>query len=331
MSVSKIKKPQSGSSEVFRFGRNNMPCYSPLKGYYKREDGQRKFTVSGKEAPKDAEFGQVACGQCIGCRKQRAQDWAIRCAHEMMLYEQNCFITLTYAYEPELGSLVKKDFQDFMKRLRQTLWRKYNKKISYYMCGEYGSDKERPHYHAIIFGHDFSDDREPFFMSKGQQVYKSSTLQKAWDLGHVSVMDATIGTAAYVSKYITKKHTGQEAVESYAADIDAETGELLFKLPEYNNMSLKPAIGLRWLKRYYSTELQKGFLTHDGTKFRIPKYYKQQLEKISPSIHEEVMQQVAAHATSLDLVDDDYERLLQREQHAILGIQKEMRNLSGAD
>jgi hypothetical protein len=41
-----------------------------------------------------------------------------------------------------------------MKRLRK----KYShKKLSFYHCGEYGEKQGRPHYHAIIFNHQFSD------------------------------------------------------------------------------------------------------------------------------------------------------------------------------
>lgn len=304
-----------------------MPCYSPLNGYYKRENGQRKFTLIRKET-KDAypELSQIACNQCIGCKTQRAKDWAIRCAHEMHQYEENAFLTLTYEIMPENEGLIKKDLQDFFKRYRDYLSRHLNKKIRYYACGEYGEKRGRPHFHAIIFNHHF-EDREQLFLSKGQQAYSSKILTKLWGHGQAITMDATIGTAIYVSKYITKKITGDMAREAYFSHIDPETGEIHEKIPEFTTMSLKPGLGLPWLKKYYRTELNKGFITHEGTKFRIPRYYKEQLEKLDPCLHEELIAKISKHAESIDS-DDTYERLLAREKHAQLTIKQELRNLS---
>ncbi|MDX8558692.1 hypothetical protein OZ663_18615, partial [Elizabethkingia sp. HX CGY] len=44
-------------------------------------------------------------------------------------------------------SLDYRDFQLFMKRARKL----QEKKISYFLVGEYGSQTFRPHYHAIVF------------------------------------------------------------------------------------------------------------------------------------------------------------------------------------
>jgi len=47
-------------------------------------------------------------------------------------------------------SLSKKDFQLYMRRLRFDA----GKGLKYYVCGEYGTKSNRPHYHAIIFNCD---------------------------------------------------------------------------------------------------------------------------------------------------------------------------------
>ena len=125
---------------------------------------------------------QVPCGQCIGCRLERSRQWAMRCVHEAQLHDYNSFITLTYddQHLPQNASLRKEDFQKFMKRLRKEL----DYPIRFFHCGEYGENAfkgkfssqpsvkrkqmkhleqyklsalGRPHYHAIIFGHDFPD------------------------------------------------------------------------------------------------------------------------------------------------------------------------------
>src|SRR4051794_29862641 len=100
-----------------------MPCFRPLKGYRARvtnpDTGKRSIVFNARKGFNDLPV-DLPCGQCIGCRLERSRQWAIRCSHEAKLHEENCFITLTYAPEhlPPGGTLVVKDFQDFMKRLR---------------------------------------------------------------------------------------------------------------------------------------------------------------------------------------------------------------------
>mgnify|MGYP003328902971 FL=1 len=78
----------------------------------------------------------LPCGQCVGCRLEKSRQWAMRCVHEMRQHDQNSFITLTFNDEhlDPSGSLIKSDFQNFMKRLRKNT----GAKIRYYHCGEYG-------------------------------------------------------------------------------------------------------------------------------------------------------------------------------------------------
>ena len=65
----------------------------------------------------------VPCGQCLGCRLDKANDWAIRCVHEAKLHMHNCFITLTYNDDclPADHSLHRDHLQLFFKRLRRYL------------------------------------------------------------------------------------------------------------------------------------------------------------------------------------------------------------------
>ena len=70
----------------------------------------------------------------------------MRIYHEHTMWPNSIFVTLTYNNKnlPKIGkkgNLIKKDFQDFMKRLRQPNqelnWYP-NKKIRYFHAGEYG-------------------------------------------------------------------------------------------------------------------------------------------------------------------------------------------------
>ena len=94
-----------------------MPCYHPL-------DAARTaagIIIFHRNHSNIVEVLKLPCGQCVGCRLERSRQWAIRCDHEASLYEDNCFITLTYrdADLPADMSLNLKHFQTFMKRLRK--------------------------------------------------------------------------------------------------------------------------------------------------------------------------------------------------------------------
>ena len=107
------------------------------------ETRQIKF-VNDYEDEEILKFTQIGCGRCEECRIAKANEWATRMTEEAKLHKENCFITLTYNNEnlPKYKSLVKKELQDFFKRLRK----KYGNGIRYYACGEYGPKGKRPHY-----------------------------------------------------------------------------------------------------------------------------------------------------------------------------------------
>lgn len=259
-----------------------MPCFYPLKGWRSKkvsENGKRPIVFQLSQAYNDLPIS-VPCGRCIGCRLERSRVWAIRCMHEASLYEHNCFITLTYAPEhlPEGGTLQKKHFQDFMKRLRK----EYSHKIRFFHCGEYGANTGRPHYHAILFNHHFEDQELWRINDHDQPVYISETLQRLWPFGFNTIGSVTFESCAYVARYITKKVTGDQALEHYNT-IDKETGEILNeKLPEYCTMSRRPGIAYDWIKKYKSDCYPKDYFTLNGRKMQPPKYYDSFYEHIDP-------------------------------------------------
>ncbi|AXL15301.1 replication initiator protein [Microviridae sp.] len=246
-----------------------MPCYRPINAW--RTTGTtrhgKKPIVFKKSANATTPL-QVPCGQCIGCKLERSLMWAIRCVHESQLHDQNSFITLTYSPEflPWDGSLQKKHFQDFMKRLRRSY--KTNP-IKYYMCGEYGEKLTRPHFHACLFGIDFPD-KEVWKEEEGLITYTSDILSERWGKGFVTISDVTFDSAAYVARYVTKKVTGDKAQDHYLTT-NAHTGELISLEPEYTTMS--NGIGKRWLEKYTSDVYPSDFLVHQGKIIKTPRYY----------------------------------------------------------
>lgn len=261
-----------------------MPCYHPLKGYRSREtnpSGKRSIVFNVNQGYSDQQV-EVPCGQCIGCRLDRSRQWAIRCLHEASLYENNCFLTLTYNDEnlPKDNSLQIEDFQKFMKRLRKAK----GKNIRFFHCGEYGENFGRPHYHALIFNYDFKD-KKKWKINNGQTLYISEDLQKLWTLGHSSIGDVTFESAAYVARYIMKKMSGEQALHHYNT-IDYTTGEILAeRRPEYVTMSRRPGVGKLWLEKYQTDVFPDDFVVVNGKKMKPPKYYSAQLESSDPDAY----------------------------------------------
>jgi len=262
-----------------------LPCYHPIAAY-QTVDGQVVF--SERRYFDISRTLSLPCGQCVGCRLERSRQWAMRCLHEAKLHENNCFITLTYNDDhlPNDRSLHYRDFQLFMKKLRK----KFGSKIRFYMCGEYGEKFDRPHFHACIFGFDFSDRKYWKQTGSGSKLYRSEELEKLWKYGFSSIGDVNFESAAYVARYIMKKVTGQGKHDQHYKFTDLETGEVLEKSPEFNKMSLKPGIGYEWFKKYKSDVYPHDYVIINGRKVRPPKYYDLKYSKESPFEWEEVQQ-----------------------------------------
>ncbi|AXL15388.1 replication initiator protein [Microviridae sp.] len=314
-----------------------MPCYSPLIAHYSKsvnDSGKRSLVFNSKDTIFSDNCISVPCGQCIGCRLERSRQWALRCEHEAMLHEQNSFITLTYNDEnlPADGSLVKADFQKFMKRLRRRLDYDYNVKIRFYGCGEYGQDQDllhqgidalgRPHFHAIIFGYGFYHDRQPHKKNGDNMLYTSALLDSVWQKGFCSVGEMTFESAAYCARYCLKKVTGDEAVDHYQK-IDRSTGEVVLVEPEFQLASRNPGIGKKWYDKF-KDDLKKDFITSRGVKMRPAKYYDYLTEKYDPFFFESIKK---ARKDASQNVETDPERLLVSEQVKLAQISNLSRKL----
>jgi len=190
--------------------------------------------------------------------------------HEASLYEDNCFITLTYddKYLPYHGSLDISDLQGFMKRLRK----RYGSGIRFFACGEYGSVTFRPHYHALLFNHDFRD-RVPYKESDaGSIIYTSKDLASLWPKGFSSVSDLTVKSAGYVARYNIKK----------ALDPKEMPDELS---REFVNMSRRPGIGKVWFDKFKGDVYPSDEVVMlGGSKMKPPRYYDSLLDKDDPDL-----------------------------------------------
>ncbi|WNK13270.1 MAG: replication initiator protein [Microvirus sp.] len=232
-----------------------MPCYKPIAGF-RTPDG-----VVFSELARHDILGDIKlpCGQCLGCRLDRAREWSVRCLHEAKMHRENSFITLTYAEEnlPVNNSLDYRDYQLFMKRLRKKAG-----PVRFFMCGEYGELLKRPHYHAILFGYQFPD---LVYMGKsgaGYPVYRSPLLENLWPLGRSLVGAVSRQSAGYVARYCLKKVNGDRAEAHYNG-----------RTPEFAHMSLKPGLGATFFQKWSGDILPNDYVIEDGYKIPVPKYY----------------------------------------------------------
>lgn len=240
-----------------------MACFHPIYAY--RDPITREVRILD---PIDRCIANLTlpCGQCQGCRLERSRQWAVRIMHEASLYSSNSFVTLTYNDDNLKSSLDYTDFQKFMKRLRKSF-----PDVRYYMCGEYGSENWRPHFHACLFNCDFPD-KTVWKKDRGNYIYRSEKLEKLWPFGFSSVGHLTFQSAAYVARYVMKKQTGNQAKDYYTR-VDQDTGEVIALVPEFNRMSLKPGIGARWFEKFKDDVYNHDYVVVNGRKTRPPRYY----------------------------------------------------------
>lgn len=253
-----------------------MRCLNPRKVGF-QSDG-KTLAWSYKRCDKEYAIFAIPCGKCLECRLEYARTWAVRCIHEAKMHKENSFITLTYSNEnlPRNGRLDYKHFQDFMKRLRDSIYRvcstkeEYeSKRIGYFVTGEYGERTKRPHWHAILFNWRPSDLVEKYTSDRGDKVYSSSTLTEHWGNGIAEVGSVTFESAGYVARYAAKKLVhGQDEVHDFHP---------------ISKKSSKKAIGKSWLERYWRDAFDNGqIVLPNGTTCAIPRYYEKWLAKEKP-------------------------------------------------
>lgn len=238
-------------------------CYHMIKAWQPRPEYKNELPKEIKFSRPRSEYKyqeiKVACGQCIGCRLKYSRDWATRIALEAAKTPgRNWFLTLTYSDEnlpikesinTETGELVygatllPKDLQDFLKRLRRHWDYHYKEnKIKFYGCGEYGELYERPHYHVCLMNMTIREETlEKWFINhEYNQIWKSEEIEKIWGKGIVGVGEVTWSSAAYVARYMIKKQKGPNAKWFY----DSQAKE-----PEFVRMSRNPGLAREYAEK----------------------------------------------------------------------------------
>lgn len=263
-----------------------------------RWDVDPRITLRSDEA-----VVNIPCRKCMGCGAAESRDWSVRCFHEALEHTKDwrdpdtgittnvpnsCVITLTYRPEdyPEDGALHHEDFQLFMKRLRERL----DEKIRFFMCGEFGGQTGRGHFHSIIFGETFDDRWQD--QSNGKTLHHSHLLDETWGKGRATVDDFSFAGAAYVAGYVAKKINVHQT--GPVTEIVDKNGEVFYKhlSPEYRKMSTRPVgLGGKWIQKpeNMAKVYENDCCQVSEWTFHPPRYYDTLLKRQDPGLYDQVV------------------------------------------
>ena len=208
----------------------------------------------------------VPCGRCAACIDNKRKSWLVRLKQERKYAFNAFFVTLTYAdsFLPRnsLGfpTFKIKDVQDFMKRLRKELSViqkdcPHPLHLRYFLIGEYGSKRGRPHYHAIFFN-----------IPPNVDLYR--LIFNKWKFGRISVSPLCEAQIGYCANYMYGK----------CEQIPYEYIDESNRLPVLT--SRKPGIGAHYLTGEVIDWHLKGLRSYyqeGDIRYPLPRYYKDKI------------------------------------------------------
>lgn len=258
---------------------SNEPNFKGYEYYQELNEKLKKEQNYGEKIG----YKMIPCGKCIACRKQERYSWATRIELEAKQYKHNYFITLTYndenLYIPDytinkktgeiyendgtwLGSLNKKDLQQFIKSTRNYFQRDYDLEgTKFYACGEYGDQGDRPHYHIILMN---CPNLQLETIGK-TGLLTNKRLENIWHKGYITVGECNWTTIGYTAGYCQKKLFGEFKEEYYG-----KKGQE----PIFANMSRRPGIG----RTYFEENKEKIYefdeiINSKGNSIKPPPYF----------------------------------------------------------
>jgi len=158
---------------------------------------------------------EVGCRECWQCRKRRVNDYVGRCIAESKFSKKTYAVTLTYNGDQGVNAvtLIYKDVQDFLKRLRK------KHKCRYIVTGEYGSAKGRSHWHIILF-----------FKDSWPEVTSNKRVDwKYWKHGFSYFQEPDWKGFEYCLKYVLKDQTSRQSDSHLAMSKKPPLGHEFFQ------------------------------------------------------------------------------------------------------
>lgn len=185
----------------------------------------------------------VNCGVCPVCRDKISTRTVARAKLHSSKYGSPFFCLFTirpedyhlFDFENNRKGVVR-ELQLFFKRLRENLKNDgYNVKLKYILVSEFGSKRNRLHFHALIWLHDcdysviqelqelreYTSDKGKVFFAPRIHLY----LQSSWRYGYCSTQLSKDSSGKYVAKYLSKTFYGQSPIKLQSKKLGSEVIE----------------------------------------------------------------------------------------------------------
>lgn len=162
----------------------------------------------------------TACHKCWQCREQAVNDWVGRNIAENKTSVSSNAVTLTYGRDDEnqvdhlhAAILTYSDVQKFIKLLRF-----HGYPVRYFVTGEYGTTKNRAHWHIILH---WQDKVPPY-------EFRKNFHSQFWPHGHTYWDNHDAAAVRYNCKYILKNLADDAAQGHLAMSKKPPLGALYF-------------------------------------------------------------------------------------------------------
>lgn len=197
----------------------------------------------------------LACGKCESCKRNKAEDWAIRCELEAKEHPFNYFLTLTFD-EQHIKAASKDDVDAFLDRLEG---KNHKNKFKYLAAQELGDVTQRLHFHLVLFC-DFELDLYNPVKLNGFYHFHSKKIGELWTLGLHDITPFGVNCARYVAKYTSKD----------------------------SKLFMSRNLGKTYFLKHYKEIIKDGFKVYSnfGGRFdsKIPKCFEKWFSEIDPSL-----------------------------------------------
>lgn len=172
-------------------GKKVLKLFSKTRQNYNLQDLKRQF---GSE-----NVFVLPCGTCESCRRNSAEEWAIRCSLEAKMHQYNYFLTLTFD-DFHIKKASPDDLKLFFDRLSG---HGHKRSFKRFCCMEFGELTHRLHFHCVLFCDFEIDLHSPIKCGQFYQ-YKSNLIDSCWNYGHYTLSPFETNCARYVAKYTAK-------------------------------------------------------------------------------------------------------------------------------
>ena len=203
-------------------------------------------------------FVPVGCGQCLECRKQKAQQWCVRLHEELKVTKYAYFITLTMSPEGlksitdkyniiEVNAVFGKAVRLFLERIRKD----YKKSVKHWIITELGqTESERIHGHGILFM---------------EHAINNEWLEKYWKYGNCDTGQyCNSRSIFYITKYMTKIDTKHK---NYVPQIFCSAGLGKKYLSNFQKQK----------HQFNGTDTIEYYTLPNGQRVNLPIYYRNKL------------------------------------------------------